>query len=113
MNDFLKVNKDILTYSLILIIVTAIFGINFLISFLGYILILLFLIPLFIFLLIFIGFNYYKSKLNQCSNCGAISLGLSDTCITCGADLNDINKRNQFDKKPSESTIEVKAEEIK
>ena len=113
MNDFLKVNKDILTYSLILIIVTAIFGINFLISFLGNILILLFLIPLFIFLLIFVGFNYYKSKFNQCSNCGAISLGLSDTCITCGADLNDINKRNQFDKKPSESTIEVKAEEIK
>ena len=113
MNDFLKVNKNFLTYSLILIIVTAIFGINFLISFLSNILILLFLIPLFIFLLIFIGFNYYKSKFNQCSNCGAISLGLSDTCITCGADLNDINKRNQFDKKPSESTIEVKAEEIK
>ena len=113
MNDFLKVNRNFLTYSLILIIVTAIFGINFLISFLGNILILLFLIPLFIFLLIFVGFNYYKSKFNQCSNCGAISLGLSDTCITCGADLNDINKRNQFDKKPSESTIEVKAEEIK
>ena len=113
MNDFLKVNKNFLTYSLILIIVTAIFGINFLISFLGNILILLFLIPLFIFLLIFVGFNYYKSKFNQCSNCGAISLGLSDTCITCGADLNDINKRNQFDKKPGESTIEVKAEEIK
>ena len=113
MNDFLKVNKNFLTYSLILIMVTAIFGINFLISFLGNILILLFLIPLFIFLLIFVGFNYYKSKFNQCSNCGAISLGLSDTCITCGADLNDINKRNQFDKKPSESTIEVKAEEIK
>ena len=113
MNDFLKVNKNFLTYSLILIIVTAIFGINFLISFLGNILILLFLIPLFIFLLIFVGFNYYKSKFNQCSNCGAISLGLSDTCITCGADLNNINKINQFDKKPSESTIEVNAEEIK
>ena len=113
MNDFLKVNKNFLTYSLILIIVTAIFGIIFLISFLSNILILLFLIPLFIFLLIFIGFNYYKSKFNQCSNCGAISLGLSDTCSNCGADLNDINKRNQFNKKPSESTIEVKAEEIK
>ena len=113
MNDFLKVNKNFLTYSLILIIVTAIFGINFLISFLGNILILLFLIPLFIFLLIFIGFNYYKSKFNQCSDCGAISLGLSDTCMSCGADLNDMSKRNQFDRKPSESTIEVQAEEIK
>ena len=113
MNDFLKVNQTILTYSLILLIVIPIFGINFLISFICNILLLLFLIPLLIFLLIFIGFNFYKSKFNQCSNCGAISLGLSDTCINCGADLNDINKRNQFDKKPSESTIEVRAEEIK
>ena len=113
MNDFLKVNKTILTYSIILLVVIPIFGINFLISFLGNILLLLFLIPLLIFLLIFIGFNFYKSKFNQCSNCGAISLGLSDTCTNCGADLNDINKRNKFDKKPSESTIEVKAEEIK
>ena len=112
MNDFLKVNKTILTYSLILLLVIPIFGINFFISFMGNILLLVFLIPLLMFLLIFIGFNYYKSKLNQCSDCGAVSLGFSDTCMSCGADLNDI-KRNQFDKKPSESTIEVKAEEIK
>ena len=113
MNYFLKVDKTILTYSLIILIVIPIFGINFLISFLGNILLLLFLIPLLLFLLIFIGFNSYKSKFNQCSNCGTISLGLSDTCINCGADLNDINKRNKFDEKPSESTIEVRAEEIK
>tara|TARA_B100001989_G_scaffold721_1_gene541 strand:- start:372 stop:713 length:342 start_codon:yes stop_codon:yes gene_type:complete len=113
MNDFLKVNKTILTYSLILLIAIPFFGINFLISFLGNILLLLFLIPLLILLLIFIGFNYYKSKLNKCSDCGAISIGLSETCANCGADLNDINKRNQFDKKPSESIIEVNAEEIK
>ena len=53
------------------------------------------------------------TKAFQCSECGAISLGLSDTCINCGADLNDINKINQFNEKPSESTIEVRAEEIK
>ena len=29
------------------------------------------------------------------------------------ADLENINKKNQLDKKPSESTIDVKAEEIK
>ena len=113
MNDFIKVNKTILTYSLILLIVIPIFGINFLISFLGNVLLILFLIPLLILLLVFIGFNSYKSKFNQCNECGAISLGLSDTCISCGANLNDINKRNQFDKKPSESTVDVKAEEIK
>ena len=113
MNNSIKVNKTILTYSLIVLIVIPIFGINFLISFLGNLLLLLFLIPLLILLLVFIGFNSYKSKFNQCSECGSISLGLSDTCINCGANLNDISKRNQFDKKPSERTIEVKAEEIK
>ena len=47
------------------------------------------------------------------SNCGAISLGLSETCMNCGADLENIIKNNQLDKKSSESTIEVKAEEVK
>ena len=59
------------------------------------------------------GFNSYKSKINTCSNCGTISLGLSETCMNCGADLENINKKNQLDKMPSESTIDVKAEEIK
>ena len=113
MNYFLKANKNLLTYSLIIILVIPIFGINFFISFVGNILILLFLIPLLLLLLVIIGFNSYKSKINTCSNCGVISLGLSETCINCGADLEDINKRDQLDKKPSESTIEVKAEEIK
>ena len=113
MNYFLKANKKILYYSLITLIIIPIFGINFLISFLGNILLLLFLIPLLLLLLVFIGFNSYKSKINTCNSCGAISLGLSGTCMNCGADLEYIGKRNQFDKKPSESTIEVKAEEIK
>ena len=113
MNDFIKVNKTILSYSLIILIVIPIFGINFFITLLGNLLLLLFLIPLLILLLVFIGFNFYKSKFNQCNDCGTISLGLSDTCMNCGADLNNISKRNQFDKKPSESTIEVNAEEIK
>jgi len=33
--------------------------------------------------------------------------------MNCGADLENINKKNQLEKKPSESTIEVEAEEIK
>ena len=113
MNYFLQSNKNLLTYSLIILIVIPIFGINFFISLLGNIVILLLLIPLLLLLLIFIGFNYYKSKLNTCSNCGALSLGFGETCMNCGANLEDIIKKNQLDKKPSESTIEVKAEEIK
>ena len=113
MNYFLKANKNILTYSLIILIVIPIFGINFFISFLGNILILLFLIPLLLVILVFMGFNYYKSKIYTCNNCGTISLGLSEDCMNCGANLENINHKNQFNKNPSESTIEVKAEEVK
>ena len=113
MNYFIKANKNLLTYSLIALITISIFGINFFISFLGNILILLFLIPLLLVILVFIGFNSYKSKINTCDNCGAISLGVSEKCMNCGANLENISKNNQFDNKPSESTIEVKAEEVK
>ena len=113
MNYFLKANKNLLTYSLIILIAIPIFGFNFLISFVGNILLLLFLIPLLLLVLVFMGFNSYKSKINTCSNCGAISLGFSKICTNCGADLENISKKNQLNKKPSESTIEVEAEEIK
>ena len=113
MNYFLQANKNLLTYSLIILLVIPIFGINFLISFLGNILLLLFLVPLLLVFLVFIGFNYYKSKIVTCNSCGAISLGLSENCMNCGANLENISNNNQFDKKPSESTIEVKAEEVK
>ena len=112
MNYFLNINKNLLTYSLIILILVSFFGFNFLITFLGNIILLLFLIPLLFLLLVFIGFNSYKSKINQCSYCGTISLGLSDTCINCGSNLESASK-NKLDKKPSESTIEIKAEEIK
>ena len=113
MNYFLKANKNLLTYSLIILIVIPIFGINFFISFVGNIILLLFLIPLLLIILFFIGFNTYKSKINRCSNCGSISFGLSETCINCGANIENIKKTNEVYKKPGESTIEVKAEEIK
>ena len=113
MDYFLKFNKNILSYILIILIVIPIFGINFVLGVLSNILLLLFLIPLFIIVLVFLGFTYYKSKIDTCNNCGAISLGLSENCMNCGANLNNINKGNQIDKKPGESTIEVQAEEIK
>ena len=64
-------------------------------------------------ILVFIGYNSYKSKINKCNSCGAISLGLSENCMNCGANLENISNNNQFDKKPSETIIEVKAEEVK
>ena len=113
MNYFLKTNKNLIVYTIIFLVVIPFVGINFFVSVLGNILILLFLIPILLLLILFIGFNSYKSKITTCSNCGAISLDLNETCMNCGADLENISKDNQLDKKPSESTIEVKAEEVK
>ncbi len=113
MNFIPNVNKSLLSYSLIILIAIPILGFKFFISFVGNILILLFLIPLLLVLVVFIGFNSYKSKFNTCSNCGSISFNLSDTCMNCGAEIIDIDKKNQIDKKPSERTIEIKAEEVK
>ena len=113
MNYFLKANKNLFTYSLIVFLVVPIFGIKFFISFLGNILLLLFLVPLLLLILVFIGFNSYKSKINTCNVCGSVSFGSSEKCMNCGANLQDFNKSNQLNKKPSESTIEIKAEEIK
>ena len=113
MNYFLKVNKSLFTYSLIILILIPIFGINFFLSFLGNILLLLFLIPLLLLLLVFIVFNSYKSNIYTCNSCGSISLGLNDKCMNCGEEIKNISRKNQLYKKPSESTIEVQAEEIK
>ncbi len=112
MDYFLKGNKTLITFSLIMFVIISIFGINFFISFLGNILLVLFLIPILLVVVLLICFNSYKSKINTCNNCGAISLGLSDTCMNCGEKLKE-NKASKFDKNPGERTIEVKAEEVK
>ena len=107
-------NKSLITYLLIFLLVIPIFGFNFLISLVGNILLLAFLIPLLIFLIVLISFNSLKSKVNTCNQCGAISLGINKTCMNCGCDLDDINpNHSETFREPSETTIEVKAEEIK
>ena len=80
----------------------------------GNILLLVLLIPLLIFLIVLISFNSLKSKVNTCNQCGTLTLGINKTCVNCGADLENTNLKNsEILKKPSETTIEVKAEEIK
>ena len=113
MDYFLKTNKNLLTYSLITFIIISIFGLNFFISFLGNILLLLFLIPIFLLLILFIGFNFYKSKIRTCNNCGAISLSFNEHCMNCGIEMNNNTNKENLDTNPSERTIEVNAEEVK
>ncbi len=106
-------NKSLVIYSSIFLLFIPIFGLNFVLHFMGNILLLIFLIPFLILLITLISFNSLKSKVNICNQCGTISLGLSNTCINCGADLDDVNSQNFKNfKKPGETTIEVKAEEI-
>ena len=107
-------NKSLITYSLIFVIVIFLYGFNFFLNVIGNILLLLLLIPLLIFLILLISFNSLKSKVKTCNQCGSVSLGINNTCENCGADLDDINLKNyETFKKPSETTIEVKAEEVK
>ena len=52
MNYFLKANKNLIIYSLLVLIAIPLFGVNFFISFLGNIIILLFLIPVLLLILV-------------------------------------------------------------
>ena len=107
-------NKNLVTYSIIFLILISLFGFNFFLSLIGNLLLLLFLIPLLILSVLLISFNSLKSKVNICNQCGAITLGVNNNCMNCGADLENTNSKS-FESliKPSETTIEVEAEEIK
>jgi hypothetical protein len=107
MNYDFKLNKNYIIYPLIMIMIIPLVGIKFIISFFGNILLLLFLIPLLLLLIFSLGLYSYKSKVNICSSCGSISFGLSDACMNCGTKIENKSE------KPSDSIIEVKAEEIK
>ena len=110
MYSLFKLDKNLAISLIFFLIVIPLFGFKFLISFLGNILLILILIPILIVLVTFIGFNSFKSNLNTCESCGTISLSLNNKCVNCGADLAK-NFPDNVDK-ASESTIEVKAEEI-
>ena len=113
MITFLKMNKRLITFSTILILIPF-FGFNFLISLIGNVLLLLFLVPILIFLIVLIGFNFLKSKAKTCYQCGTISMGTDNTCMNCGADLSyDYIQDMEESNKPGEKIIEIKAEEIK
>ena len=114
MISFLKINKNIVTYSLIFLIIVTLFGFKFLISIIGNFLLLILLIPILLLIVAFISFNSLKEKMKFCNQCGTISLGVNNNCINCGADLSNINTKNYDNvNNPQETTIEVKAEEIK
>ena len=107
-------NKNLVTYSIIFLVLISLFGFNFFLNLIGNLLLLIFLIPILILAVLLISFNSLKSKVNTCNQCGTLTFGINNTCMNCGADLENTNsKSSEILKKPSETTIEVKAEEIK
>jgi len=101
--------NKLITYSLIFILIIPIFGLNFLIGLLGNILLLIFLVPLLILIIGFLGLNSLKSNINLCESCGSTIIGNSGDCPYC--DYKSI-KDNDLSSDASNKIIEVKAEEI-
>ena len=100
-------NKSLVTYSIISFLIISFFGFNVLFSLIGNILILLFLTPILLLVIAFLGFYSFKSKFKICTNCGATSMGNNESCVYCGTDFN-----KDYSEDAGCETIEIEAEEI-
>tara|TARA_B100000963_G_C22133222_1_gene454218 strand:- start:165 stop:488 length:324 start_codon:yes stop_codon:yes gene_type:complete len=105
-------NKSLFTYSIISFIVISFFGFKFLLGLLGNILILLFLTPLLLVGLAFLGLNTFKSKFKVCANCGTTMISNNETCLYCGSKFNGLEDNKIYSEDASSETIEIEAEEI-
>ena len=106
-------NKSLVTYSIISFLVIFFFGFNFLFSLLGNILILLFLTPILLLIIAFLGVNFFKSKFKVCTNCGTTLIGDSESCFNCGSNFSETEKDRNYSEDAGNKTIEIEAEEIK
>ena len=102
--------NKLIPYSLIIILIIPLFGFNFIIGFLGNILLLIVLIPLLIIGIGLLGFNSFKSSINICENCGSTIIGNNINCPYCNYDSQENEYSSSTD--ASNKIIEIKAEEI-
>ena len=105
-------NKSLVTYSIISFIIIFFFGFNFLFSLLGNIIILLFLTPILLLIIAFLGINSFKSKFKVCTNCGATMIDEGQSCLYCGSKFSSIENNKNYSEDASKETIEIEAEEI-
>ena len=105
-------NKSLITYSLISILIISFFGFNFLFNLLGNILIILFLTPLLLICIALLGINSFKSKFKVCTNCGTTVLSSSENCLNCGSKFSEIKDNKTYSEDAGSETIEIEAEEI-
>jgi len=105
-------NKSLVTYSIISFLIIFFFGFNFLFSLLGNLLILLFLTPILLIAIAFIGINSFKSKFRICSSCGKAMISEGESCLYCGLNLSDNGNNKTYSEDAGSETIEIEAEEI-
>ena len=105
-------NKNLVTYSIISLLIIFFFGFNFLISLLGNILIILFLTPILLLVIAFLIITNFKSKFKVCANCGATLISDSESCLYCGSNFSDSENKKDYSVDASNETIEIEAEEI-
>tara|TARA_B100000575_G_C22574410_1_gene363067 strand:- start:137 stop:379 length:243 start_codon:yes stop_codon:yes gene_type:complete len=79
---------------------------------LGNILILLFLTPILLIGIAFLGISSFKTKIKVCTNCGSTMIRDGENCLYCGSNLTDIENNNNYSEDASSETIEIEAEEI-
>ena len=105
--------NKLITYSLILILIIPLFGLNFLIGLLGNILLLIVLIPILILVIGFLGLNSLKSTINLCETCGSTIIGNNGDCPYCDyKSIKNIQRDDELSSDARNKIIEVKAEEI-
>ena len=105
-------NKSLITYSIISFILIFFFGFNFIFSLLGNILILLFLTPILLIFIAFLGISSIKSKFKVCTNCGTTMFSEGETCLYCGSNFSKIENNKNYSEDAGSETIEIEAEEI-
>ena len=105
-------NKNLITYSIISLLIISFFGLNFLFSLLGNILILLFLTPILLIGIVFLGINSFKSQFKICTNCGRSMIRDGESCLYCGSNFINIENNNKYSEDAGSETIEIEAEEI-
>ena len=105
-------NKSLVTYSIISLLVVFFFGFNFLLSILGNILIILFLTPILLLFIAFLIITSFKSKFKVCSKCGATLISDSENCLYCGSNFNKNGNKKEYSVEARNETIEIEAEEI-
>ena len=106
-------NKNLFTYSIIILLIIPIFGINFVLNLIGNIFLLILLIPILLFIIATLALSGFKRKSQICTNCGLTSFGNNDTCLYCGSSLVDNQIKKDIKSTPQDKIIEIEAEEIK